>query len=105
MNWKRGSAIGRHCEPGSRTRGRFHPVRKFAESCRCANLADLPYIPRVQIMRITDTAFVKAKCRPEKVKSFARLASKPFAITENSCRKPTPVTKFTKPCLNYENTT
>src|SRR5207248_10605163 len=86
MNWKRGSATGRHCETVSRMRGSFNPVRKFAESCRCSNLADLPYIPRVQIMRITDTAFVKAKFRPNKVKSFALLASKPFAITKNSCR-------------------
>ncbi|PYI54172.1 MAG: hypothetical protein DMC62_04675 [Verrucomicrobia bacterium] len=50
------------------------------------NLADLPYIPPAQMMRIRDATFVKAKCPLKKVKSFARLTSKPFAITGSSCR-------------------
>src|SRR5207248_10112620 len=44
----------------------------------------LPYIPSAQIIRITDATFAEAKCRPKKVKSFARLASKPSAIRGNS---------------------
>jgi hypothetical protein len=47
---------------------------------------DLPYILRERMMRIKDTTFDKRSVGLKKVKSFARLASKPFAITEESHR-------------------
>jgi hypothetical protein len=43
---------------------------------------DLPYILQERMMRIKDTTFEKRSVG-KKVKSFARLASKPFAITGN----------------------
>jgi len=48
-----------------------------------ANLRDLPYIPAVEILRIKDVT-LENEGRLKKVKSFARLAIKPFAITGNS---------------------
>jgi biopolymer transport protein ExbB len=50
---------------------------------------DLPYILRERMMRIKDTTFDKRSVGLKKVKSFARLASKPFAITEESHRNRT----------------
>ena len=47
-----------------------------------ANLRDLPYIPAVEILRIKDTT-LENEGRLKKVKSFARLAIKSFAITGN----------------------
>ncbi len=50
---------------------------------------DLPYILRERMMRIKDATFDKRSVGLKKVKSFARLASKPFAITEKSYRNRT----------------
>jgi biopolymer transport protein ExbB len=53
-------------------------------------LTDLPYIPPVEIFRIKDATFEKRSVDgKKKVKSFARLAGKPFAIRGNSYRNRT----------------
>jgi hypothetical protein len=52
---------------------------------------DLPYILPERMMRIKDATFEEG-CRPKKVKSFARLAIKLFAIRETCTGKP--VTKL-----------
>jgi biopolymer transport protein ExbB len=50
---------------------------------------DLPYILRERMMRIKDATFDKRSVGLKKVKSFARLASKAFAITGKSYRNRT----------------